>query len=172
MASSNLRWPKWCHTFVEIAAVRKRSISAFERCRAHCFTINIAEGMTSFKFCVNSKKLRSAPLIPSKSPALLQGTSNQTQKSSDIESKSIHSCKNAYILSIDGPSHIKRGTIMGDKFVDRKFCAWKRFFLLRFNTAISSSILIVRSSRFRGSIALDLSFQTAQKRAPYDQYRP
>ena len=39
-------------------------------------------------------------------------------------------------------------------------------------SARTRSILIVRSSRCPGSIALNLSFQTAQKRAPYDQYRP
>ena len=39
------------------------------------------------------------------------------------------------------------------------------------NFAPSTSILIVRRSRLLGWIALNLSFRSTQKRAPYDKYR-
>ena len=45
-------------------------------------------------------------------------------------------------------------------------------FFDRLKAIRNRSILIVRSSRLRGSIALHLNFRLVQRRAPCDQYRP
>ena len=54
----------------ETGAVRKRSISAFERHRFHRCTSNIAEDMSVFSLHSTEERFRFATVIPSKSTAL------------------------------------------------------------------------------------------------------
>ena len=54
----------------ETGAVRKRSISAFERRRFHRCTSNIAEDMSAFSLHSTEGRFRFATVIPSKSTAL------------------------------------------------------------------------------------------------------